>query len=72
MKTHTKLALATAAALTVAACGGGGGDNRLSNDGFVSQVRAVLNEMSEMLEPSQAMFDRLVATTPETGEPEAL
>ncbi|MEO6699557.1 MAG: hypothetical protein ABIR53_07480 [Paraperlucidibaca sp.] len=72
MTTHTKLALAAAAALTLAACGGSSNNNSNVNDGFVLQVRALLGEMSEILEPAQALFDRLVATTPETGEPQAL
>jgi ABC-type uncharacterized transport system auxiliary subunit len=71
MKTHTKLALAAAAALTLAACVGSSNNNN-ANDAFVTQVRALLDEMSEMLEPAQALFDRLVASEPETGEPETL
>ena len=44
----------------------------VANDGFVAEVRALLNDMSEAMEPMQALFDRLIATTPETTEPEPL
>lgn len=71
MKTHTKLAVAMIATLALSACFDDD-NNNASNDGFVAEVRALLSEMSEMLEPAQALFDRLVATTPETSEPEAL
>lgn len=71
MKTHTKLTLAVVAALALSACNDGN-DGGNGGDGFVAEVRTLINNMSEMLEPAQALFDRLVASEPETGEPEAL
>ena len=71
MNKLTPLALVTVAAFALAACDG---DNNkaAANDGFVAEVRALLNDMSEAMEPMQALFDRLIATTPETTEPEPL
>lgn len=72
MKTHTKLIFALVTALALSACNNDSNDNAPASDGFTAQVRALLGEMSEMLEPAQALFDRLVATEPETTEPEAV
>ena len=69
MKIHTTLALATAAALILPACGG---DSNREDVGIVAQVRALINDTPETTEPSQALFDNAVAGTPETGEPNAL
>lgn len=71
MNKLTPLALVTAAALALAACGGDS-NNRNPEDGFVAQVRALLNNMSETIEASQETFDRLIASTPETTEPSPL
>lgn len=71
MNRLTPLALVTAAALALAACGGGN-NNGNREDSFTAQVRALIDNMSETIEASQATFDRLIATTPETTEPSPL
>ena len=69
MKSRLSLVLLTLAALTLAACFGGGDDAKTSSDDFVAATAAVANSPDvELTEATPAAVERVMATSPETGE----
>lgn len=69
MKSRLSLTLLTLGALTLAGCFGGGGDSTASSDDFVAATAAVANSTgNEQTEATPAVVERVMATSPETGE----
>lgn len=69
MKSRLSLTLLTLAMLTLAGCFGGGDDSKTSSDDFVAATAAVANASgNEQTEATPAAVERVMATSPETGE----
>lgn len=69
MQTRLSLIGATLASLALAGCFGSDDDSKTSADSFVTATAAVVNEAeNEQVEASPAVVERVMATSPETGE----
>jgi len=69
MKSRLSLTLLTLGALTLAGCFGGGDDNQASPDDFVAATANVATSSgNERAEATTDTVERVMATSPETGE----
>ena len=69
MQIRLSLMIATLASLALAGCFGSDNGDKSSADNFVSATAAVANEAgNEQTEATPAVVERVMATSPETGE----
>jgi len=69
MKSRLSLALLALAALPLAGCFGGGDSNQASSDDFVAATANIAKSSgNEKAEATPEAVERVMATSPETGE----